>query len=107
LIFELLSSIYSSFDELSRKILRAPGRAPLPERRKGYAENHVAVKNKKIRMNNIVKSQKGGFPAIPAEAGIQFFSPVISSLDSGFHRSDDFLRNHQNFKGNENKEEES
>jgi hypothetical protein len=27
---------------------------------------------------------------IPAKAGIQFFQGVIKSLDSGFHRSDDF-----------------
>ena len=32
---------------------------------------------------------------IPAKAGIQSFQIVISSLESGFHRSDDFLRLHQ------------
>jgi hypothetical protein len=31
---------------------------------------------------------------IPAKAGIQFFQLVRNSLDSGFHRSDDFLRVH-------------
>jgi len=35
------------------------------------------------------------FSVIPAEAGIQYFQFVISSLASGFHRSDDFLRDHQ------------
>ena len=45
--------------------------------------------------DKLVKSQKVVFPVIPAKAGIQFFPPVISSLDSGFHRSDDFLRDHQ------------
>jgi cytosine/adenosine deaminase-related metal-dependent hydrolase len=32
---------------------------------------------------------------IPAKAGIQIFQIAINSLDSGFHRSDDFLRDHQ------------
>jgi len=31
---------------------------------------------------------------IPAKAGIQFFQVVRNSLDSGFHRSDDFLRDY-------------
>jgi hypothetical protein len=35
--------------------------------------------------------KKLGFFVIPAKAGIQFFPPIISSLDSGFHRSDDFF----------------
>ena len=34
------------------------------------------------------------FSVIPAQAGIQSFQITINSLDSGFHRSDDFLRNH-------------
>jgi hypothetical protein len=36
-----------------------------------------------------------GFPVIPAKAGIQLFQILKNSLDSGFHRSDDFLRDHQ------------
>ena len=35
------------------------------------------------------------FSVIPAKAGIQSFQIVINYLGSGFHRSDDFLRNHQ------------
>jgi len=35
------------------------------------------------------------FSVIPAKAGIQSFQIVINCLDSGFHRSDDFLRIHQ------------
>ncbi|MBA3017745.1 MAG: WYL domain-containing protein [Proteobacteria bacterium] len=35
------------------------------------------------------------FPVIPAKAGIQSFQAVADYLDSGFHRSDDFLRVHQ------------
>jgi hypothetical protein len=32
---------------------------------------------------------------IPAKAGIQQFQKVKNTLDSGFHRRDDFLRDHQ------------
>ena len=38
-----------------------------------------------------VKSLTIRFSVIPAEAGIQCFRMVINDLDSGFHRSDDFL----------------
>ena len=31
---------------------------------------------------------------IPAKAGIQLFQLVRNSMDSGFHRSDDFLQVH-------------
>jgi hypothetical protein len=47
------------------------------------------------------------FPVIPAKAGIQLFQILKNSLDSGFHRSDDFLREHQNPKiKNQNDNEE-
>ena len=56
----------------------------------------------KIISNNkadeLVKSRKTPFFVIPAKAGIQFFQLVAEFLDSGFHRSDDFLRNHQSSK---------
>jgi hypothetical protein len=42
----------------------------------------------------LVKSLKMLFSVIPAKAGIQSFQIVINSLDSGFHRSDAFLRVH-------------
>jgi hypothetical protein len=45
--------------------------------------------------DELVKSRKTPFFVIPAKAGIQFFQLVTEFLDSGFHRSDDFLRNHQ------------
>jgi hypothetical protein len=48
-----------------------------------------------IKVDELVKSRKTPFFAIPAKAGIQFFQLVAEFLDSGFHRSDDFLRNHQ------------
>jgi hypothetical protein len=42
-----------------------------------------------------VKSLKIPFLVIPAKAGIQFFQGINNILDSGFHRSDAFLRGHQ------------
>jgi len=48
-----------------------------------------------INFDELVKSRKTPFFVIPAKAGIQFFQLVTEFLDSGFHRSDDFLRNHQ------------
>jgi len=48
-----------------------------------------------MKIDEILKSPKIRFSVIPAKAGIQFFQIVINSLDSGFHRSDDFLRDHQ------------
>jgi hypothetical protein len=35
------------------------------------------------------------FSVIPAKAGIHFIQVVTIGVDSGFHRSDDFLRDHQ------------
>jgi hypothetical protein len=48
-----------------------------------------------VNLDGPVKSRKTPFFVIPAKAGIQFFQLVTELLDSGFHRSDDFLRNHQ------------
>ena len=45
--------------------------------------------------DDLAKSRKTPFPVIPAKAGIQLLPLVIKPLDSGFHRSDDFLRDHQ------------
>jgi hypothetical protein len=47
------------------------------------------------KFDEFVRSLKMPFSVIPAKAGIQFFQVVLNSLDSGFHRSDDFLRDHQ------------
>ena len=46
-------------------------------------------------IDDFVKSRKTPFFVIPAEAGIQSFQTVTDGLDSGFHRSDGFLRVHQ------------
>jgi len=48
-----------------------------------------------LNFDDPVKSLKMPFSVIPAKAGIQYFQRLINTLDSGFHRSDDFLRNHQ------------
>ena len=50
-----------------------------------------------LKIDDLVKSRKIPFFVIPAKAGIQFIQLVTKALDSGFHRSDDFLRDHQNY----------
>jgi hypothetical protein len=47
------------------------------------------------KFDGLVKSHKIPFSVIPSKAGIQSFQAVVEHLDSGFHRSDDFLRIHQ------------
>jgi len=48
-----------------------------------------------LKFDDLVKTLKMPNFVIPAKAGIQYFQTLINTLDSGFHRSDDFLRNHQ------------
>jgi hypothetical protein len=45
-----------------------------------------------VNFDGFVKSPKIPFSVIPEKAGIQSFQAVANHLDSGFHRSDDFLR---------------
>ena len=52
-------------------------------------------KSSSFKGDELVKSQKMPFSVIPAKAGIQYFQIVATIMDSGFHRSDDFLRVHQ------------
>jgi len=62
------------------------------------ARNAKQIRNLNFQIFNLdglVKSQKTSFSVIPAKAGIQFIQLVTEFLDSGFHRSDDFLRNHK------------
>jgi hypothetical protein len=47
------------------------------------------------QLDDLVKSLKRRISVIPAKAGIQLFQILKNYLDSGFHRSDDFLRDHQ------------
>jgi hypothetical protein len=72
---------------------KIPPRPPFVKGGWGDLKVIFYIKSKMANLFNfddLVKSQKVEFPVIPAKAGIQFFPPVISSLDSGFHRSDDF-----------------
>jgi SRSO17 transposase len=46
-------------------------------------------------LDDFVKTLKMQLFVIPAKAGIQQFQKVKNTLDSGFHRSDDFFRDHQ------------
>ncbi len=68
--------------------------APLP-----HGENPQGTSSKGVSDNidELVKSRKLPFSVIPAKAGIQSFQSVTENLDSGFHRSDDFLRDRQIF----------
>jgi hypothetical protein len=45
-----------------------------------------------IKFDELVKSHRAPFAVIPAKAGIQYLRAVANHLDSGFRRSDDFLR---------------
>ncbi len=54
-------------------------------------------KYRNFKLDELAKSHKIPFFVIPAEAGIQSFQSVAEQLDSGFHRSDDFLRVHQTY----------
>ena len=48
-----------------------------------------------INDDNLVKSRKVPFSVIPAKAGIQSFQEIMTDLDPGFRRGDDFLRDCQ------------
>jgi hypothetical protein len=48
-----------------------------------------------IKLDELVKSQKCPRIVIPVKTGIQRFQRVTKTLDTGFHRCDDFLREHQ------------
>jgi hypothetical protein len=43
------------------------------------------------KIDELVNSLEIPLLVIPAKAGIQLFQVIIKTLDSGFHRSDDFL----------------
>jgi hypothetical protein len=57
---------------------------------------------KQLRLDELVKSQEFPFGVIPSrigvldddQAGIQCFQKLITDLDPGFRRGDDFLRVH-------------
>ena len=45
-----------------------------------------------VKVDDSVKSRETPIFVIPVEAGIQLYKMSLAGLDSGFHRSDDFLR---------------
>jgi hypothetical protein len=58
-------------------------------------DGHYLLQNRKncsIKQDGLVKSQKTAFFVIPAKAGIQCFQKLMTDLDPGFRRGDDFLR---------------
>ena len=48
-----------------------------------------------VNYDEVVRTPLFSFSVIPAKAGIQSFQEVEKALDPGFHRGDDFLRDHQ------------
>ena len=60
-----------------------------------YLSTHMHTEVCLLSIDSLVKSRKTPLSVIPAKAGIQFIQIVTKALDSGFHRSDDFLRFHQ------------
>jgi len=56
---------------------------------------YLKVKTNRSILDGLVKSRKMPFPVTPAKAGIQCFKELMTDLDPGFRRGDDFLRNHQ------------
>jgi hypothetical protein len=58
-------------------------------------EKDIFINTGKIgiaKVDNLVKSPKTSFFVIPAKAGIQCFQKLMTDLDPGFRRGDDFLR---------------
>jgi len=62
-----------------------------------YWNHELLDKMGHFKIDGSVKSRKTSFFVIPAKAGIQLYQMVPACLDSGFHRSDDFLQEHQNW----------
>ena len=62
----------------------------------GSVRDLLGMRNEfqKSILDGLAKSVKRRISVIPAKAGIQLLQILKNSLDSGFHRSDDFLRVH-------------
>ncbi len=56
---------------------------------------NIKLRLMNIKLDELVKSQKCPRIVIPVKTGIQRFQRVTITLDTGFHRCDDFLREHQ------------
>jgi hypothetical protein len=62
--------------------------------------NEYRMSNKEFRMMKFdghLRKPKRPFSVTPAKAGVQYTHRLIKHLDSGFHRSDDFLKTHQDY----------
>jgi len=57
-------------------------------------QNGCLVAGENIPFDDLVESLKIPFFVFPAKAGIPYFQIFINTMDSGFYRSDDFLRDH-------------
>ena len=55
----------------------------------------LPLKYMQFKFDGLVKSQKMHFFVILAKAEVLYSQIVTTSMGSGFHRSDDFLRDHQ------------
>jgi len=56
------------------------------------------LKDERSNRDGLVKSRKYREIVIPVKTGIQKFQCVTKTLDTGFHRCDDFLRGRQSLK---------
>jgi hypothetical protein len=56
--------------------------------------NNLSFVEKKVKFN-VLKRSENAFFVLSAKAGINYFQEYKKILDSGFHRSDDFLRDHK------------
>jgi len=61
----------------------------------GVNGNKFRLILRQSNFDELVKSQKCPRIVIPVKTGIQRFQRVTKTLDTGFHRCDDFLREHQ------------
>ncbi|HXZ35204.1 MAG TPA: hypothetical protein VEL68_04200, partial [Thermodesulfobacteriota bacterium] len=68
-----------------------------PNEHESSGKAHSQIRNGffVLVIDDLVKSLEICFSVVPAKAGIQVLQINIRSLDSGFHRSDDFLRVYQ------------
>ena len=75
-----------------------PYRVVLKDERRTW--NRLNVEHRTSNVDELVKSRKIALSVIPADpgsspGGIQSIRALTKALDSGFHRSDDFLRDRQ------------
>jgi hypothetical protein len=97
--------------------ITGPKVEPLKKLKREAYVDVCSKNNKTLKLNfdGLVKSPKIPFSVIPSrigvrddgQAGIQSFQVVADNLDSGFHRSDDFLQVHYTLKEDTNETEQT